>query len=145
MTEEQLQIAERSQAILSQPISITTEQYTQNIERIIADLELVKIRPGMYIGWTAKYPNGRDGVDALVAWLSGFWSACYVLGYTRSNDINRAVLAKHGYERKATGVWERMRERGMPPEDIIQNVLQIEIDEWKMRLEQIRSSEGMQS
>ena len=94
----------------------------RGIAALIEVLEQVRRRPGLFTGF-------QEDVGPVVTWLSGFQTACTILGYKCGPDIERQVLRENGWERRADGVVGQMAERGMSPEEIVRALLMLEIEQ----------------
>lgn len=92
------------------------------IGAIIAELECVQKRPGMYIG--------HDFLTIQV-WLSGFNSACAALGYRTPYASYEAVVVERGWEHSTINVFGQMSKQGYEPLAIVNELLTIEIECWQ--------------
>lgn len=99
------------------------------IRKIIACLEDVRQRPGMYLGASAD-------VAHVVAFLHGFDTACMVLGLSpgRMDMAYQSVVRERGWSESSTrGVWNIMHDRGLKEHEIVQELIVVEIETWKQR------------
>ena len=138
VTREQLRdIAEASLKKTMTVINNTTDIYraykVNTINRVIEYLEYVLLRPGMYFGT-------RLDVDSLTIFLTGFYSSFSVAGLglfeTPRDETYKAVVEERGWEMSAVrGIWHSMQAKGLSEEDVFREVLTVEIEAWKKRLE----------
>lgn len=99
------------------------------LREIIACLEDVLNRPGMYLGASAD-------VAHVVAFLNGFDTACTALGLSpgHTDTAYHAVVREKGWSETSTrGMWAIMHERGLTEDAIMRELIAIEIDVWKKR------------
>jgi hypothetical protein len=100
-----------------------------HIYDIIACLEDVLQRPGVYLGTSID-------VTHVVAFLNGFDAACVASGLSGGyvDAVYQSVVRERGWGESSTrGIWNSMRDRGLPEDEIVRELLLIEIATWKRR------------
>ena len=100
-------------------------------EIIVATLERVRQRPGMYVA--AELP-------AVVNFLAGFYVGCSVAGVSAPTDgLDDTVVVERGWKVSSLGPLLSMKERGLSDEAILDELLAIEIEIWNRRVHQMDS------
>jgi hypothetical protein len=74
-----------------------------------------------------------DPVEPLTVehWLSGLRTGCSLAGLEWSPDHRRSALERRGLELVATGETEQLAGRGLGPGAIVDELLAIEIENWR--------------
>lgn len=99
---------------------------------VIEVLESARRRKPMYLAPVS--------VDSAVHLLYGFNLAFFTMGLQISHATRQQAYIRHGWRYTALGVWETMRKKGMSEEAIVDELFALEIEAWKIRLEQIPQS-----
>lgn len=96
---------------------------TKDLENLITCLENVRKRPAMYLG--------RTDVEWAFHFLNGFQSAVWVI-FGVSRDCYSAeweqVVEGHGWEWLPVHPYHQMVERGMSPQEVIEELVTMEIE-----------------
>jgi hypothetical protein len=93
------------------------------IANLCQSLENISGHPRMYFG--------EDSLP-VVNFLWGFYSACHALGLTkRRNEIYEIVQKERGWKVNALHPADQMLRQGMPAEEIVREVLELELETWR--------------
>lgn len=107
----------------------------EKIEEIIEQLESIKKRPAMFLG-------KPDDVDAITHFLNGYHAAIFMIKGERIPilDDYKKIREQRGWEWNATSVAREMKEKSIPDKEIVQELITIEIEAWKIVLEAEKQS-----
>lgn len=101
---------------------------TEQIDLIIENLEHTKLFPAMYFG-------SKDDVISAQSYLNGVQQAVFSLleldKYSYST-VRGEVVTKRGHLYSAQGVSKELKAEGFTDEQIVQKLLDIEIELWKI-------------
>lgn len=109
---------------------------SSQVDTIIACLEDVLNRPGMYLGPFNDVPH-------VVAFLNGFDTACAALGFSpvRLDVTYQSVVRERGwFESSTRGIWDVMHDRGLDEHEIVRELVVVELEVWKRRTSPLSSS-----
>ena len=95
----------------------------EQIDKIIAMLEAFRKYPQMY--------TGRVDIDLTLAYLHGFEAGLRLYDNNQPGKLRSKVTEERGWQVNALHPSSQMRERGMTPEAIVDEILVIEIEAWK--------------
>ena len=107
-----------------------TEVDVSVIENIIRWFENIKTRPLMFYGESDNPKLVENG-------MYWFQMALVHLGYNFQPKENEIV--KRNLHRTAKGLEQQLRERGLTDEEIVREIIDIEIENWKQLLKEIES------
>ncbi len=109
----------------------------ERINKIIEVLESVRKHTPMYIG--------RVDVSLTIAWLYGFQTGLLIDAPDNLTDLRDKVLLKRKWKVTNVSASVQMRERGMTPEAIIDELIVIEIEVWKRVAKQLVKQQRLDS
>jgi hypothetical protein len=96
---------------------------TISVNHIIAYLERLRQKPGMYIG---------SDITCLLPHLYGFKAGCAIHGFQQNSAIYAAVMREHGWRPPAAmALCSYLIEKGHDYPFIVNEVLAIEIESWR--------------
>jgi hypothetical protein len=93
------------------------------IDWLLPILHHARVRPEMFFQ--------PIGPIAMVHWLHGLHTGLDFWGVTWNDDYRAPALERRGLERKASLNVEDLEARGLPPAEIVQQILSIEIEMWE--------------
>lgn len=99
----------------------------EKIDRIIKGLENVQKRPPIFSG-------GTGDIDAIRSFINGFDFAFFAL-FDYRLTVYEEFQAAHknlGIEFHSLGFEKKLLAQGISSEEIIQKILQVEIETWKL-------------
>jgi hypothetical protein len=103
------------------------KQVAQNeagaIDLLIEILSRARLRPEMYFN-----PIGPASFEL---WLNGLNTGVSIFGLAWKSDHRKAALAARGLELKAIGEADDLRQRGLSPSEVVDELLSIEIEMWQ--------------
>lgn len=102
----------------------------ERLERIIAELEHFRRR-------TATYVTQFDAPNTQ-SFLAGFRYALRVLGEAEDQGPHADATAAHGYINEPAGLIPQMKRRGMNEQAIMDELVAMEIDAFRVRLAHLR-------
>lgn len=106
-------------------------QHKGEIIGVIALLKQMEGRVFMFLG-------DASNLKSLYAYIDGLHAACAIFHSVYNANIERDVYRKHGLIRKASGVEDQLRSKGLSDEAIVKKLIQLEIEKYEMLLEQVR-------
>src|SRR6266567_654216 len=96
---------------------------TNSVDHIIAYLERLRRKPGMYIG---------SDITRLLPHLQGFQAGCAIHGFQPDAAIHIAVMREHGWRPPAAmALCTYLIEQGHDYQFIVNEVVAIEIETWR--------------
>ena len=106
---------------------ITLER--SDIERILYALENMRQRQPMYLE--------AVNIEAMVNFIHGFNLGIFTLGFKIPDMVYEQAYKQRGWEYTARGAWQDMRDRGLSEETIMDELLAVEMDAWRLLDEKI--------
>lgn len=97
-----------------------------NIQNIIEVLESIRKYPTIYVGNVSP--------DSLLCLLNGFYLGLKTSSNTHENypNVMKEVLTKKGWNSPSPSFINQMREKNLSDEEVIKELLEIEIETWKI-------------
>lgn len=109
---------------------------SEQIDLIIEHLEHAKLYPAMHFG-------SLDDTVSAQSYLDGVQQAGFLLldldRYTYSNNRGD-VVSNRGHRYSPRGVSTELKEEGLTDEEIVQELLEIEIEVWKLYRDNVKES-----
>jgi hypothetical protein len=99
-----------------------------DITRIIDDLEQLKKYPNMYL----QPVNAETLVSFLIGLERGVFLLSESVMFNDFADARREVNKNKGWESRGVSVYSEMRLKNIPEKDIIQEIITIDIEKWKL-------------
>lgn len=97
--------------------------YAEQIEAIIQALKTLYEKPDKFVGTYDPF--------VVEAWLHGFYSACYLLGFRHEHrELSKIAAAERGWYWSALGALPAMREHNLNDLEISRELIMIEIAVW---------------
>ena len=102
---------------------MTEEEKSEAITKLMNRLEMVRRRPGMYMG--SATPN------AVLAFTSALDIAYETVGIKSDRNLFEPVTLERGWKFNSLSPMAEMQEKGFTDEQIADEMLLIEIEVWK--------------
>jgi hypothetical protein len=99
----------------------------EQIDRVLELLEAILKRPLMYFG-------KADDVEIANSFISGFSISLFHtfdIPFSRVDVLGESVT-KRGHRFSPRGIWQELKEEGLDNEQIINELIQIQIEMWRI-------------